>query len=561
MEILSATRYLFHGQPRDATLNRPAAQERPLGWQPPLAVGEGTAAAAEPELVPGLVDDLYLRLYVRAPDTGSAPADLPGRRDFLAALSAANHGRGSWDPGWVLQTVAEDGRVAVRKDGLIVWTTPEGLRLGAGALQAGASCRVRVAKELRGWQPGYYWAIGDADQDDPPGPLLRLYWHLIPQAAVAYMATVTSTLNTRGIPFRTKVLSDAGRYVRADAGVLYLGRSSFAHVRDALQEMYSLLAADLRPEVPLLTKPLAPGLGLAEDPRHALSFGYHRCSLIAQALWRSFQQGDRNREARMATLAAAFRETGRDPAAPFLEPGSRDIYFFRSKRRGLKDPAGRASTPKIWTRKSDGGLIPPPSTPSSELFLEAAIRIGRALCQGAYWDAEGRCCNWMGRSSGEVIQPGGLVVPAAAALGPDLYSGSLGVGLFLAQLWQLTGDADARQTALGAVARSFPQFRRVSSEAVFPLSYYRGLVGLAYATYRIGLLTGEGALDEEVDALLETIGAAVASPHLLDVIGGTAGAIPALLALRRVPRWGHLLELSVALGEELCRTAVRKGQV
>ena len=82
--------------------------------------------------------------------------------------------------------------------------------------------------------PGFYCAIGDGDEDDArdaPAPLVRFYWHLTARAAVPYMAAITGRLNQRGIPFRTKVLSDPNGYGRADAGVLYLERRQASAAR------------------------------------------------------------------------------------------------------------------------------------------------------------------------------------------------------------------------------------------------------------------------------------------------------------------------------------------
>ena len=65
--------------------------------------------------------------------------------------------------------------------------------------------------------------------------------------------------------------------------------------------------------MPLFTKRLANGLGLAEDPSRGMSFGQHRCRLTAQALWRSFARGDADRNSRADSVASAFHREGLDP--------------------------------------------------------------------------------------------------------------------------------------------------------------------------------------------------------------------------------------------------------
>ena len=81
-----------------------------------------------------------------------------------------------------------------------------------------------------------------------------------------------------------------------------------------------------------------------------------------------------------------------------------------------------------------------PHSKEIDPFLSAAAGIGLALCREAIWDASGRMCNWMGRSPNEITKLGGPVTPTAAALGPDLYGGSLGVAWVLAQLRTKTGE-------------------------------------------------------------------------------------------------------------------------
>src|SRR5262245_55857332 len=98
------------------------------------------------------------------------------------------------------------------------------------------------------------------------------------------MAAATSLLNASRVPFRIKVLRDPAAYRRADAGVLFLRRHDRARIDPLIARITAAVAEGLRPEVPLFTKRLADGLGFAEDPAGSLSFGQHRCRLVAEAL-------------------------------------------------------------------------------------------------------------------------------------------------------------------------------------------------------------------------------------------------------------------------------------
>jgi hypothetical protein len=286
------------------------------------------APASDPVFLAALERDLYDRLYIRPTRTG-ATADLLAQRDHTRALSAANNGRGSWEPGWQVVGLEPDGRFAVRKDDITFWVAPDGVRDRSETPAPGDYVRVRVAKELRSLMPGFYLAIGDGDQDDAreaPAPRVRFYWHLKAAAAVPYIAAITGRLNARGIPFRTKVVTDPGGYGRADAGVLYLERQYTTRLGDTLAAVHRAIAALLRPEVPLFARWLAPGLGVAEDPGNRVSFGQHRCQLTARAIWTSFARGDATPEQQAATCAEVVRAAGLDPLHPHLEPGSEDRY-------------------------------------------------------------------------------------------------------------------------------------------------------------------------------------------------------------------------------------------
>lgn len=310
VEVLSATQFSLHSELRDVTRMK-------------LVSRSGRNHQGEP-LLQALESEMYQRLYCR-PQAGSAPtaADPAAARDFIGALSRANCGRGSWEDGWAIARVEPDGRIAVRRDGVTFWAGASQVRCASDPAP-GASCEVRLAKEIRHLFPSFYMALGNALPDG--SPLLRLYWHLTPSASLRYMALVTERLNREGVPFKTKVLSNPQQYLRADAGVLYVKRSDFSRLRRIISQLYGQLQWELKEVVPLFTKRLAPGLGLAEDPGDGLSFGQSRCRIAAQGLYRCWCEGLQDSAARLRCVAEVFREQGVDPERPYLEAGSSDPY-------------------------------------------------------------------------------------------------------------------------------------------------------------------------------------------------------------------------------------------
>jgi lantibiotic biosynthesis protein len=80
-------------------------------------------------------------------------------------------------------------------------------------------------------------------------------------------------------------------------------------------------------------------------------------------------------------------------------------------------------------------------------WLETAQLLGVRIIDQAIWHEDR--CNWVGASTGG--GPGGKPVLTYATLGADLYGGTAGIAVFLAELAAATGGAGYRRTALGAI--------------------------------------------------------------------------------------------------------------
>jgi hypothetical protein len=540
VEILSPTRFSVLGETRD--ISDEPGNDSPARLQSLLE------------------DDLYARMYIRPTQPRPDHArQVPVDREFLAALSHANTGRGTWQPGWTVRRVDKDGTVLASRPDITLRVARSELRVARKHIEPGAPCRVRVPKELCYMLSGYYVALGDGranagahDEREPliddGWPRLRFYWHLTHHAAAPFIATATACLNAAKIPFQLKVVRNSSAYHRSDAGVLFLPRHDALKLGAALLQIHESVAPMLRPDVPLFTLKLANGLAVADEPSGALSFGQHRCRLIAQALWRSFSEGEHSRLGRATRLAEQFRAERLDCRHPYLGPGWPPDELA-SLQRAFASREMAISTSAAIHRK-------PTAT-----FLDAAARIAESLCRTAHSDNAGKRCNWVGRSAREMNA--GLLIPTVEALGPDVYGGSTGIALFLAHVYRLTGDGSFRRVALGAMARSIEQLRRRPADVVSPLSFYCGTLGVACVARRIGDLLDDSSLLHASDLLLEPLAGEVEKPHPLDVMSGDAGAIPALVALaRRNGRCRYLYRsMAVALGNHLCQGASHRGPI
>src|SRR5689334_20779076 len=242
-----------------------------------------TPATARNYLLYQLQAQLYRDFYSAGGAVPGAPATtgplLTGMTPFVEQLAAANAGSGCWEGGWQLLGM-DAARAVATRGGPALWLAPD-------ATAAGTEFRVRLPKDLPAISPGFYMAVGDRPL--PPAgaePLVRFYWHVDAAGAVRLMGLLTRRLNRAGLPFRLKVVNDPRGFGRCDAAVLYIRQADYIAVAAVVRDIYPELAAHLGRAIPALTHPLAPGLGLAEDPGQGESFGLHRCMLLAEGLVR-----------------------------------------------------------------------------------------------------------------------------------------------------------------------------------------------------------------------------------------------------------------------------------
>jgi HopA1 effector protein family len=305
-----------------------------FGRQParfPARMGRAmTARTAHNYLVTQLQSHLYSEFYVRGAASTDTPGEgggISGSSRFIESLSAANTGIGHWESGWeVVETTLRD--VMARKNGLTVCTARENCLLPPGRpTECGLQLKLRFPKELFGISPGYYFGLGN-QEDDPQEQhrLARVYWNIQAEGAELLVRVVTGSLNEAHLFFKLKVLNNPDSYVRRDAGVLYLYKSEYAAVANILSRVYPRIANYLKPGEPAFAKHLAPGVGFAEDPGIEESFGLHRCRLLAEGLVQAYEQRAHSPAQRFRIVADRFALEGISLSRPYLNRNSVDNY-------------------------------------------------------------------------------------------------------------------------------------------------------------------------------------------------------------------------------------------
>lgn len=294
------------------------------------------ADAGNPKQVPALVHHLasafYRAAYAR-PFTGFADFDFEARFDshpdpgLMRGLSESNAGRERWESGWVIGQVLSHGQIIARRgnEQRMVWAgqflSLDGPRARP---RAGAEITLFYARESTSLQRGFYYAFGEQPEgDDQSLGVVRVYFNVSSaEAAPRVLGALTARLNVFQVPFRFKCAVAGAEFTRTDSAVLYLGKRYFRIVAELLTGLHAEIGPFLSHDVPLFSKALAPGLGLAEDPGTGESFGQQRCGLMAEAVWNCFLRGESAAEQRLDELLRLMVVHGIDPQRPHLKAGA-----------------------------------------------------------------------------------------------------------------------------------------------------------------------------------------------------------------------------------------------
>ncbi|WP_414564342.1 MULTISPECIES: T3SS effector HopA1 family protein [unclassified Anabaena] len=247
---------------------------------------------------------------------------------FYDRLHESNRGGGYWSNDWLVVNEETDGALAVHKTGLTlhiernIHLQPEHQDANIGSVVA-----IKMPKNVV--QHGFYMAVANAGSHGD-GEIVRIYFNLSPDGAIAVMDSLTTQLNALLIPFTFKALYNPSDYGRCDSAVLYFDKHNYHTVHPVLEKVYTEHQSLFGDAVPLFTKLLAPGLALAEEPNSKFtdkeSFGLNRCQIIANALLEVWHQDNDTPETRMISILKHFSMHEIELERPYLNPRSEDIY-------------------------------------------------------------------------------------------------------------------------------------------------------------------------------------------------------------------------------------------
>ncbi|MFW9259754.1 T3SS effector HopA1 family protein [Nostoc sp. CALU 546] len=248
---------------------------------------------------------------------------------FYDRLHESNRGEGYWSPDWLVVKEETDGTLAVEKNALILHIQRDiHLQPTDQPLTAGNLVTIKMPKNLV--QNGFYMAVANAGTPSNQENLVRVYFNLTSDGAVAVMDSLTAQLNAIPIFFSFKALYNPSDYERYDSAVLYFGKSNYEAVHPVLERVYAEHQSHFGEQVPLFTKMVAPGMAIAEEPDRKFavkeSFGTNRCQIVANALLEAWYEGNDTPAGRMTSILRHFSLCEIELQRPYLNPNSDDIY-------------------------------------------------------------------------------------------------------------------------------------------------------------------------------------------------------------------------------------------
>ncbi|MED7929204.1 type 2 lanthipeptide synthetase LanM family protein [Nonomuraea sp. LP-02] len=201
--------------------------------------------------------------------------------------------------------------------------------------------------------------------------------------------------------------------------------------------------------------------------------------------------------------------------------------------------------------------LPPATGPAAgDVLLAEAAGVGDRLVSTAI--QQGERIAWLGLNL--VDEQVWQVNPAQIGL----FDGLSGIALFLGYLGHVTGDDGYRDVAAKAAAMIVDELDDLGKSAdmhvtMSGIGAYGALGGSVYALSHLGHLWNDGLLLERAASVVPYLAERVDDDLALDVIGGCAGGILALLSLHAVAPGSGALAIAEKMGRRLAERAVECG--
>jgi hypothetical protein len=250
---------------------------------------------------------------------------------FLNRLSQSNYVTDGWDRGWTIKHVSREATFVLVKNGaerlsqLGEFVAADRVQL---PLRPGSVVNIFEHKESMNSAEYFYYVMGARMPPTEAGNQVRFYWSINYEGMSRLMSHLTARLNKFEIPFNLKCPSHPTYFSRRDASVLYLSAEHVTLACELISGFYEDIVSYLRPEAPLFTRVLAPGISFAESPRDGESFGMSRARVCAEGLMRAHEKQLRQPYQKLSELIETFTRYGYQLEALYRNPASHYPYNF-----------------------------------------------------------------------------------------------------------------------------------------------------------------------------------------------------------------------------------------
>jgi len=233
--------------------------------------------------------------------------------------------------------------------------------------------------------------------------------------------------------------------------------------------------------------------------------------------------------------------------ARFANFDEREIAWQTEVIRENTNSIPRSAKPKTAelqeTSQHDSAIAP-----TKETFIAEADRIAADLAH--YAIRRGPSVAWIG-----LDWLGDSEFSQLVCLGPDLYNGICGIGVFLAAHAAVTGNKTSAELAYAGLAQLRKNLKSRNAARMARALGLGGAVGLGSVVYALAVMAkclhDDGLLADARQAAELFTDDLIAADKQLDVVSGSAGGILSLLRLYRDSRSDDVLRLAIKCGEHL----------
>jgi len=233
--------------------------------------------------------------------------------------------------------------------------------------------------------------------------------------------------------------------------------------------------------------------------------------------------------------------------ARFANFDEREITWQTEVIRENTNSIPRSAKPKVVqpqeTAREDSAIAP-----TKETFIAEADRIAAELSH--YAIRRGPSVAWIG-----LDWLGDSEFSQLVCLGPDLYNGICGIGVFLAAHAAVTGNKASAELAYAGLAQLRNNLKSRNAARMARALGLGGAVGLGSIIYALAVMAkclhDDALLADARQAAQLFTDDLIAADKQLDVVSGSACAILSLLRLYRDSRSDDVLRVAVKCGEHL----------